>query len=110
MMQTTVRLQREEFDAAAEAAALTRGRTDIGALVTFTGICLTVLTWTVTPTRAVPAAAIVRPLFTAYSRPPRSTPSRKNGPLVLNVCFRLIRVPPMLVIRKKPSNWCAPPV
>src|SRR6476646_2962439 len=38
-MQTTVRLQREEFDAAAEAAALTRGRTDIGALVTFTGIC-----------------------------------------------------------------------
>ena len=39
MMQTTLRLQREEFDAAAEAAALTRGRTDIGALVTFTGIC-----------------------------------------------------------------------
>ena len=39
MMQTTVRLQCEEFDAAAEAAALTRGRTDIGALVTFTGIC-----------------------------------------------------------------------
>jgi molybdopterin synthase catalytic subunit len=38
-MQTTVRLQREEFDAAVEAAALTRGRTDIGALVTFTGIC-----------------------------------------------------------------------
>src|SRR6266513_1645243 len=39
MMQTIVRLQREEFDPAAEAAALTRGRTDIGALVTFTGIC-----------------------------------------------------------------------
>jgi molybdopterin synthase catalytic subunit len=38
-MQTTVRLQREAFDPAAEAAALTRGRTDIGALVTFTGIC-----------------------------------------------------------------------
>jgi molybdopterin synthase catalytic subunit len=38
-MQTAVRLQREEFDAAAEAAALTRGRTDIGAVVTFTGIC-----------------------------------------------------------------------
>jgi molybdopterin synthase catalytic subunit len=38
-MQMTVRLQREEFDAAAEAAALTRGRTDIGALVTFIGIC-----------------------------------------------------------------------
>src|SRR5437764_8881946 len=38
-MQTTVRLQRVDFDAAAEQAALTRGRTDIGALVTFTGIC-----------------------------------------------------------------------
>jgi molybdopterin synthase catalytic subunit len=38
-MQTTVRLQREKFDAATEAAALTRGRTDIGALVTFIGIC-----------------------------------------------------------------------
>jgi len=38
-MQTTVRLQSEDFDAAAEQAALTRGRTDIGAAVTFTGIC-----------------------------------------------------------------------
>jgi molybdopterin synthase catalytic subunit len=35
----TVRLQREPFDVAAEAAALTHGRTDIGAVVTFTGIC-----------------------------------------------------------------------
>jgi molybdopterin synthase catalytic subunit len=35
----TIRLQREDFDAAAETAALTRGRTDIGAVVTFTGIC-----------------------------------------------------------------------
>jgi len=35
----TIRLQREAFDAAAEVAALTRGRTDIGAVVTFTGIC-----------------------------------------------------------------------
>jgi molybdopterin synthase catalytic subunit len=35
----TIRLQREDFDAAEEAAALTRGRTDIGAVVTFTGIC-----------------------------------------------------------------------
>lgn len=35
----TVRLQREPFDAAAEAEALTRGRHGIGALVTFTGIC-----------------------------------------------------------------------
>jgi molybdopterin synthase catalytic subunit len=32
-------LQREDFDAARETARLTRGRTDIGAVVTFTGIC-----------------------------------------------------------------------
>jgi molybdopterin synthase catalytic subunit len=38
-MAVSVRLQREDFDAAAEAAALTRGRTDIGAVVTFSGIC-----------------------------------------------------------------------
>jgi molybdopterin synthase catalytic subunit len=35
----TVRIQREPFDAAAEVAKLTRGRTDVGAVVTFTGIC-----------------------------------------------------------------------
>ncbi|EJW09815.1 Molybdenum cofactor biosynthesis protein MoaE [Rhodovulum sp. PH10] len=35
----TVRIQREPFDTAAEVAALTRGRTDIGAVVTFTGLC-----------------------------------------------------------------------
>jgi len=35
----TVRLQQEPFDPAAEAAKLTLGRTDIGAVVTFTGIC-----------------------------------------------------------------------
>jgi len=39
MMQTKVHLQREDFDIAAETAALTRGRADIGALVTFTGMC-----------------------------------------------------------------------
>lgn len=38
-MNTTIRLQREIFDAAAEAARLTQARTDIGAVVTFTGIC-----------------------------------------------------------------------
>jgi molybdopterin synthase catalytic subunit len=38
-MTATVRLQREDFDAAAETARMTRGRADIGAVVTFTGIC-----------------------------------------------------------------------
>lgn len=34
-----VRIQREDFDAAAEIAALTNGRADVGAVVTFTGLC-----------------------------------------------------------------------
>lgn len=38
-MSVTIRLQREPFDAAAESARMTRGRNDIGAVVTFTGIC-----------------------------------------------------------------------
>lgn len=38
-MTTTIRLQRESFDAAAETTRLTRSRTDIGAVVTFTGLC-----------------------------------------------------------------------
>jgi molybdopterin synthase catalytic subunit len=38
-MTTTIRLQAEPFDVAAEAEKLTRGRSDIGAVVTFTGIC-----------------------------------------------------------------------
>lgn len=35
----TVRVQCEDFDAAAEARALSAGRRDIGALVTFVGLC-----------------------------------------------------------------------
>ncbi len=35
----TIRLQRDDFDAAAEAAKIARGRTDVGAVVTFAGIC-----------------------------------------------------------------------
>ena len=38
-MTGTVRIQSEPFDAAAEAKKLSGGRTDVGALVTFTGIC-----------------------------------------------------------------------
>jgi molybdopterin synthase catalytic subunit len=39
MTPATIRLQREPFDVGAEVATLRRGRTDIGAVVTFTGIC-----------------------------------------------------------------------
>jgi molybdopterin synthase catalytic subunit len=38
-MTTTIRLQREPFEIAAEVAKLSGGRTDVGAVVTFTGIC-----------------------------------------------------------------------
>jgi molybdopterin synthase catalytic subunit len=35
----TIRVQSNDFDLAAEQARLTAGRTDIGAVVTFTGLC-----------------------------------------------------------------------
>lgn len=38
-MAATIRLQREDFDAAAETARMTRGRSDVGAVVTFIGVC-----------------------------------------------------------------------
>jgi molybdopterin synthase catalytic subunit len=38
-MTPIVSVQREDFDLAAETEALTRGRADIGAVVTFTGLC-----------------------------------------------------------------------
>ena len=38
-MTTTIRLQRDAFDVAAEVKKLTAARTDIGAVVTFTGLC-----------------------------------------------------------------------
>ena len=38
-MTTTIRLQREPFDIAAEVEKLSGGRSDVGAVVTFTGIC-----------------------------------------------------------------------
>lgn len=38
-MSVTIRLQHEDFDIAAEIGRLTAGRTDIGAVVTFSGIC-----------------------------------------------------------------------
>ena len=38
-MSLTIHVQRESFDIADEIAALTAGRSDIGAVVTFTGLC-----------------------------------------------------------------------
>jgi molybdopterin synthase catalytic subunit len=36
---TTIRIQEADFDIAQEIAALTKGRTDTGAVVTFSGLC-----------------------------------------------------------------------
>ena len=38
-MSRIIRVQAENFDVAVESAALTQGRTDIGALVSFVGLC-----------------------------------------------------------------------
>ena len=38
-MARTIRIQSEPFSSAAETAALTRGRGDVGAVVAFTGLC-----------------------------------------------------------------------
>jgi molybdopterin synthase catalytic subunit len=38
-MGAVIRIQAEDFDAAAEVEALTAGRADIGAVATFTGLC-----------------------------------------------------------------------
>ena len=35
----TIRIQQADFDVAQEIAALSKGRTDIGAVVSFSGIC-----------------------------------------------------------------------
>src|ERR1700752_5481141 len=35
----TIRIQKADFDVAQEIAALSKGRTDVGAVVSFTGIC-----------------------------------------------------------------------
>lgn len=39
MTRITIRVQREDFDTAREAALLAAGRHDIGGIVTFTGLC-----------------------------------------------------------------------
>src|ERR1700720_2914019 len=75
-MTTTIRLQREAFDVAAEAALLTRGRTDIGAVGPFPGLCradergepIAALTWEHYPDMA--EAEIARHVEEARARWP----------------------------------------
>src|SRR6476620_2178474 len=87
----TIRIQEADFDIAQEIAALGRGRTDIGAVVSFSGICrgsedsepIAALTLEHYPGMA--EAEIARHAETAMSRWP-STPFSEN--------YRVARITP----------------
>ena len=70
-MTATIRLQREAFDIAAETAAMTRGRTDIGAVVTFTGICRA-------DENGAPVAALSLEHYPGMAEKPRSRATLKK--------------------------------
>jgi molybdopterin synthase catalytic subunit len=87
----TIRIQEADFDVAQEIAALTRARTDIGAVVSFSGICrdsesggaIAALTLEHYPGMA--EAEIARHAETAMSRWPltgadRDSPGRPHRP------------------------------
>ena len=72
----TVRIQEADFDIARETAALAKGRTDIGAVVSFTGICRgreageTIAALTLEHYPGMAEAEIMRHAETAMSRWP----------------------------------------
>ena len=74
----TIRIQQADFDIAREIAALTKGRTDIGAVVSFSGICRgsegseTVAALTLEHYPEMAEAEIARHAETAMSRWPLS--------------------------------------
>ena len=74
----TIRIQQADFDIAKEIAALTHGRTDIGAVVSFSGICRgseggeTVAALTLEHYPGMAEAEIARHAETAMSRWPLS--------------------------------------
>jgi len=87
----TIRIQQADFDIAREIAALTRGRTDIGAVVSFSGICRgsegseTIAALTLEHYPGMAEAEIARHAETAMSRWPL------NG---LTVIHRVGRIAP----------------
>jgi molybdopterin synthase catalytic subunit len=87
----TIRIQEADFDIAREIAALTRGRTDIGAVVSFSGICRgsegsdTIAALTLEHYPGMAEAEIARHAETAMSRWPL------NG---LTVIHRVGRIAP----------------
>ena len=72
----TIRIQEADFDIAREIAAMTRGRTDIGAVVSFSGICRgreggeTIAALTLEHYPGMAEAEIMRHAETAMSRWP----------------------------------------
>ena len=74
----TIRIQQADFDIAREIAALTKGRTDIGAVVSFSGICRgsegseTIAALTLEHYPGMAEAEIARHAETAMSRWPLS--------------------------------------
>jgi molybdopterin synthase catalytic subunit len=87
----TIRIQQADFDIAQEIAALTKGRTDIGAVVSFSGICRgsegseTIAALTLEHYPEMAEAEIARHAETAMSRWPL------NG---LTVIHRVGRITP----------------
>jgi molybdopterin synthase catalytic subunit len=87
----TIRIQQADFDIAAEIAALTNGRTDVGAVVSFSGICRgnddgeTIAALTLEHYPGMAEAEIARHAETAMSRWPL------NG---LTVIHRVGRIAP----------------
>jgi molybdopterin synthase catalytic subunit len=87
----TIRIQQADFDIGAEIAALTKGRTDIGAVVSFSGICRgnddgeTIAALTLEHYPGMAEAEIARHAETAMSRWPL------NG---LTVIHRVGRIAP----------------
>ncbi len=74
----TIRIQEADFDIAGEISALTKGRTDIGAVVSFSGICRgreggeTIAALTLEHYPGMAEAEIARHVDTAMSRWPLS--------------------------------------
>ena len=79
----TIRIQQADFDIAREIAALTKGRTDIGAVVSFSGICRgsegdqAIAALTLEHYAGMAEAEITRHAQTALSRWP--APASTNG-------------------------------
>jgi molybdopterin synthase catalytic subunit len=67
----TIRIQEADFDIAHEIAALTRGRSDVGAIVTFSGICRG-------SENGEPIAALTLGTIPAWRKPENATHRRGN--------------------------------